>query len=157
MLQTKQIIFNVGNEQYGIDILKVHEIDNTGNFVRIPNAPECILGIMNLRGEVIPIYSLRKRFNITQPAVNNETQQLIITAVDDMKIGFLVDSVNQIQEIRQDQLYSTPKIVLNSDTDFIANVACVDKQIILLLDVSALIKDGEREQISALLDEVNDK
>lgn len=157
MLQTKQIIFNVGNEQYGIDILKVHEIDNKGNFVRIPNAPECILGIMNLRGEVIPVYSLRKRFNITQPVVNNETQQLIITAVDDMKIGFLVDSVNQIQEIRQDQLYNTPKIVLNSDTDFIANVACVDKQIILLLDVSALIKDGEREQISALLDEVNDK
>lgn len=160
-MENKQIIFNVGNEEYGIDILRVHEIENMSNVVRIPNAPDCILGIMHLRGEVIPIYSLREHFNISDDVKKSsgeedDVDKLVIVSVDNVKIGFLVDKVKEIIELKDSEIYSTPKIVKNEDTSYISKVACIKGKIIVLLNVDTIIKKEHLDDISDMVDNVSE-
>lgn len=156
MKETKQIIFNVGDEEYGIDILKVKEIEKTCEVIKVPNAPACIVGIMNLRGDVIPVYSLRRRFNIADNYNLNEENQLVIVNIDGTLIGLLVDGVKEILEVTGNNLHKTPGLVLTGDTNFISGVACIDKHIILLIDVDTLINGKDMEEITALIDEMSD-
>ena len=160
-MDNKQIIFNVGNEEYGIDILRVHEIENMSNVVRIPNAPNCILGIMHLRGEVIPVYSLREHFNISDDVKKSsgeedDVDKLVIVSVDNVKIGFLVDKVKEIIELQDSDIHNTPKIVKNEDTSYIAKVACIQGKIIVLLNVDTIIKRDDLNDISDMLDSVSE-
>ena len=162
-MENKQIIFNVGNEEYGIDILRVHEIENMSNVVRIPNAPECIMGIMHLRGEVIPIYNLREKFNIADDVKKSlgdnedDVDKLVIVSVDNVKIGFLVDKVKEIVELNDSEIYNTPKIVKNEETSYISKVACIDGKIIILLNVDTIIKRDDLNDISDMIDSVSEK
>ena len=156
-MDTKQIIFKIGNEQYGIDILKVHEIENANNIVPVPNSQECVLGIMHLRDSVIPIYSLRRKFNMDDYEItqkDEEPQKLIIAASKDMEIGFLVDRVEEIMEIKDSQIFNTPRIVRNEDTAYIDRVACVNKKIIILLNFDAIVSDEEMEDIAVMVEDM---
>lgn len=158
-METKQIIFKIAQEKYGIDILYIREIENAENIVPIPNSPACILGIMHLRESVIPIYSLRRKFHMHdyEPSEDDkEPQKLIIAVANEMEIGFLVDSVEEIIEISDNSLYKTPLIVKNEETDYIDKVACVNKEIILLLNVNSIINETERDGIATILENLEE-
>lgn len=154
-MQTKQIIFNIGKESYGIDILKICEIEKVNDIVYIPDAPGCILGIMNLRGNIIPVYSLRHRFNKsgnTEKDVKKGSPKLIVAVSKGMEIGFVVDSVDGIIEIDSSHMFDAPEILKTKQTCYIDKVACVDDRIIILLDVDAVVNDEEREDIASIID-----
>lgn len=144
MKRTKQVIFKVGDESYGFDILLVNAIEDYEGVVPIPNASENIMGIINLRGEIVPVFSLRKKFGMAEIPVDEKTQ-LIVTKSDDILIGFKVDSVEQIFEFEGEDLHPVPFIVKEASTTYANCVASRDNRLIILINLDGVISKAERQ------------
>lgn len=148
---TKQVVFKVGNESYGLDILKVNAIEDYDGVVPIPNAPENILGILNLRGEIIPVFSLRKKFSLLEIPADDKTQ-LIVTRSNSMPVGFKVDSVEEISEIDGEDLHPMPVITQGDLTSYASCVANKDGKLIVLIDNDNVINKREQKAASDIID-----
>lgn len=151
MKETKQVIFKLDNEEYGLDIMNVNAIEKYTNVVRVPNASKFIQGIINLRGDVIPVYSLRIKFGL-QPKEPDEETKLIITKSKGMLIAFEVDSVAEILEINQEDISEAPMIVKTVDTSYINQVAHIEGRMIILLDLGEILSENEKNNIEKILD-----
>lgn len=154
MATTKQVVFHLGNEEYGIDIMQVNVIEKYQEIVKVPNSPDYIEGIINLRGEILPIFSLRKKFKLGAKAIDENTK-IIVVFLGEMKMGFIVDSVAQIINIEDSQLEPAPKIVTGVNRRYIQAVAKVDHRMIVLLDVDLILEDEERISVGNILEENN--
>jgi purine-binding chemotaxis protein CheW len=150
--QTKQVIFTLGNEEYGLDIMLVNAIEKYTNMVRIPNAPSYVRGIINLRGDVIPVYSLRRKFGLEDKEMD-EDSKLIITKSNNMLMAYEVDSVREILEVSLADVSETPVIVKNFDTAYIKNVANIKGRMILLLDHDGILSSKEKQNIESLMEQ----
>jgi purine-binding chemotaxis protein CheW len=151
MNETKQVIFKLEDEEYGLDIMNVNAIEKHTNVVRVPNASKFIQGIINLRGDVIPVYSLRTKFGLPQKKASDETK-LIITKSNNMLIAFEVDSVAEILEIDNKNITIAPSIVKTIDTAYIDKVANLDGRMIILLDLGGILSDNEKESIEKMIE-----
>ena len=152
MASFQQVIFKLDKEEYGLDIMKVHGIEKYQEVVTVPNSPEYIEGIINLRGEVLPVYSLRKKFNL-EPKESDEETKIIVTNTNDMKIGFVVDSVVEILHIEDEQVENTPKIVTGISRRYIKSVAKVENRMIILVDIDLVVSDEELIELGEVIDE----
>lgn len=150
----QQVIFKLDKEEYGIDIMKVNVIERYSEVVKIPNAPEYIVGIINLRGEVLPVYSLRKKFNLKEREIDEDTK-IIVAITNDMKIGFVVDSVMEILYIDDEEIESTPKIVTGISHKYIKSVAKLENRMVILLDIDLIVSDEEKLSMGQVIDELN--
>lgn len=150
--QTKQVIFSLGEEEYGLDIMIVNAIEKYTDIVRIPNAPSYIRGIINLRGEVIPVYNLRKKFGLPDKAVDDDSK-LIVTKSNGILMAYEVDMVKGILEIPAKKLNETPVIVKSDATSYMKCVANLDGRMIILLDHDGIISANEMEKIESFLAE----
>lgn len=150
MEATKQVIFKLGEEEYGFDIMLVNAIETYSGIVPVPNAPNYILGILNLRGEVIPVYSLRLKFGL--PETENSAAQLIVTKSNGMMVGFKVDSVHEIIEIAASQLSEVPAIVKSKATKYAKSVANIDGRMAILLDHDGMLNSEEHDAVSKILE-----
>jgi len=146
MASIQQVIFRLDNEEYGLDIMKVNGIEKYQEVVKVPNSPEYIEGIINLRGEVLPIYSLRKKFNLVQKPMDDETK-IIVTYTNDMKVGFVVDSVVEILHIDLESIVDAPKIVAGINRKYIKSVAKQEHRMIILIDVDLIVSDEEKLEL----------
>lgn len=153
MASLKQVIFKLDNEEYGLDIMKVNGIEKYQEVVKIPNSPEYIEGIINLRGEVLPIYSLRKKFALELKEPNDETK-IIVVYTNDMKIGFVVDSVAEILNIEEENIEGAPKLVTGVSRKYIKSVAKQDDRMIILIDIDLIVSDEEKIELGEVIDEV---
>lgn len=149
----KQIVtFEIENENYGIYIEKVQEINRYTNVTRIPKTPKFVEGIINLRGEVIPLIDLRTRFELGAKE-RDEFTRVIIVNLKNMKVGFVVDWVDEVLRIRQDDIDSVPPVLsaaVNSEfIDGVVNIEAKEKMI-LLLDVEALFSRAEIKKLENL-------
>lgn len=145
-MTTKQVIFKLGDEEYGMDILLVSAIENYSNIVPVPNAPVYILGILNLRGDVIPVYSLRKKFGMPEVAATDKTQ-LLVTKTDGVLVGFKVDSVSEILELSEDEIRELPVIVKTEETRYAGGVAHKKDRMVVLLDNEKILSEQESEMV----------
>ncbi|BBF44370.1 positive regulator of CheA protein activity [Lachnospiraceae bacterium KM106-2] len=150
MAVTKQVLFHVGNELYGIDIAKVKGIEKYGVTTPVPNAPSYIEGIINLRGDVIPIFSLRAKFNLPARKIDDKTQ-MIIVSVNDMLVAFVVDDVSEIVELNDDAFSNTPVIVQSEETSYIEKIANVNKQLVITINVEGVFSEVEKESMKSLV------
>ncbi|BCJ96627.1 chemotaxis protein CheW [Anaerocolumna cellulosilytica] len=150
--QTKQVIFTLGEEEFGLDIMLVNAIEKYTDLVHVPNAPTYIRGIMNLRGDVIPVYSLRKKFGLSEKSADDNTK-LIITKSNDILMAYEVDAVKEIIEIPAESLSETPAIVKSVNTAYIQCVANVNGRMILLLNHNGILSSQEQENIEAIMQE----
>ena len=148
MEATKQVVFKLGGEEYGFDILIVNAIETYHGVVPVPNAPDYILGILNLRGEVIPVYSLRVKFGL--PEVESTTSQLVVTKTNGMTVGFKVDAVDGIVEFSSKDLNEVPVIIKTKYAKLVANR---NGKMIVLLDHDGILDDKEQESIVRLMEE----
>lgn len=146
MASIQQVIFRLDNEEYGLDIMKVNGIEKYQEVVKVPNSPEYIEGIINLRGEVLPIYSLRKKFNLVAKPIDDETK-IIVTYTNDMKVGFVVDAVAEILHIDLDNIVDAPKIVAGINRKYIKSVAKQESRMIILIDVDLIVSDEEKIEL----------
>lgn len=154
MAATKQVVFHLDNEEYGIDIMKVNVIEKYQEIVKVPNSPEYIEGIINLRGEILPIFSLRKKFRLEAKPIDESTK-IIVVFLGDMKVGFVVDSVSQIINIEDSQLEPAPRIVTGVSRRYIQSVAKVGDRMVVLLNVDLILEDEEKLSLGNILEESN--
>lgn len=152
-MATQQIIFKVNEGEYGLDVSQVNAIETLTDVVSVPNAANHILGIMNLRGEVLPVFSLRTKFGLPEIPVNEQTK-IIVTKSNGITIAFKVDEVKEIIECDESNLTEFPSIARSQDTAYVDKVATHNGCLILLLNQDKLLKESEAEAITQLLSNV---
>ncbi len=146
----RDIIFHVGPEEYGMDVQVVTAIEPMMDIVPVPNAPACVLGLMNLRGEVIPVYSLRKRFGLEEQ--NDLTKnKLIVARYDGKSIAFKVDEVLEMQDFEAESISDTPVIAKTAKTAYVRGVANKQGKLVLLLNPAGMYEGDEEEQMEEIL------
>lgn len=151
MEATKQVVFKLGEEEYGLDILIVNAIETYSRVVSVPNAPDYILGILNLRGDIIPVFSLRIKFGL--PELTTKTTQLIVTKTNGMIVGFKVDAVCGIEEFDAKELGEVPLIIRSEKTKYAKQVANKNGKMTILLDHNGILNDKEQESVIKAIQE----
>ncbi len=134
--------FNIGDEDFGVDILKVQEINRMLEVTQVPNAPSYIDGVINLRGKVIPIVNLRERFHMPRKERDKHTR-IIIVELSGKTVGFLVDGVNEVLRIPKSVTEAPPTIAAGGGTDYITGVGKLDDQLLLLLDLEKVLDNTD--------------
>ena len=137
----------VGNEEFGLDILRVQEIIRIQGLTRVPNSPVFVAGVINLRGRVIPIIALRKRFGLPDQAHDKETR-IVVLEVQNMVLGFIVDSVSEVLRIPADTV-EAPLRLGNIEQEFVSGVGKLDDRLLILLDVDRIMGGPETQLRSA--------
>lgn len=139
----KFLVFKLKHEEYGIDIQKITTIiEKEMSIARVPKTPDFLKGVINLRGEIIPVINLRKRFNLDEGEDTEETR-IIIIKLEDMLIGLIVDSVAEVVELNDDSIESITNIASDQSLDYIFGVGKVDGRIVTLLNIEKLISLSE--------------
>jgi|Deesub1362A_J573_1020465.scaffolds.fasta_scaffold00398_39 purine-binding chemotaxis protein CheW len=136
------VTFSLGNEEYAVDILKVQEINRMTEIAKVPNAPHYVEGLINLRGRVIPVISLRKRFGLKEKD-SDERSRIMIMDIQGITIGLVVDSVSEVLRIPAATVEPTPPIASDISTEFIKGIAKLDDRLIILIDMDRLIEKSE--------------
>jgi len=146
---TRLITFILGEEKYGLNILKVRElISFPEGLTRIPGVPDYIIGMFNLRGLVIPVMDLREKFNMSGEE-RHEFSVIIIVEVDNKSIGITVDSVSDVIFVKEDDIQETTELAVNVDTKFIKGVAKTKDEMVILLDIDFLLSKEEFDTLLA--------
>ena len=152
MATLQQVVFRLDKEEYGLNIMKVNGIEKYQEVVKVPNAPEYIEGMINLRGEVLPIFSLRKKFNLTDKPHDDATK-IIVVNTNGIKVGFVVDSVEEILQIDEEVIELAPAIVAGINRKYIKSVAKVEQRMIVLIDIDLVVTDEEKISLGEVIAE----
>lgn len=150
MNEFKSVVFSVGQQEYGVDINFVRGIEKVIQIVPVPNSNPCIKGIINLRGDVVPIFSLRKKFGLDDIAATEDTK-FIIVKTDKILIGLEVDKVGEIQNVEEKSIFQMPEIVISKDTDYYNKVINNQGKLIIMLDVCKLLTDEEFDNLEKVI------
>jgi purine-binding chemotaxis protein CheW len=134
----KYVVFRLEDEEYGIDILRVKEIKEMLRITRIPKTPSFVRGVINLRGEVIPVVDLKKKFNLQQ-SKDTDKSRIVIIAVDEITVGLVIDTSSEVLEIDKESIEEPPATISGIDHAYINGIGKVNERLIILLDVSKII------------------
>ena len=141
------VSFNIGDEEFGVDILKVQEIIRLVEITRVPNAPSFVEGVINLRGKVIPVIDLRKRLGMPSITASSESR-IVVVELESRIIGFLVDCVNEVLRISSSITEPPPAIIAGIDADYITAIGKLEDRILILLDLERILDTNEKENLS---------
>lgn len=144
------VTFSIGSEEFGVDILKVIEIIRTMEITKVPKAPAFVEGVINLRGQVIPIIDLRRRFGLADKAGDSDTR-IIVIEINGMSVGFVVDSVSEVLRIPANTVEPAPPVVAGMDSDYISGVGKLEDRLLILLDLDKLLSADDLETLSATM------
>lgn len=147
--EVQLVVFRLGNEEYGVEITQVREIIKMKEITRIPNAPDFVEGVINLRGQITTVTDLRKRLG-TNGSDNNDQTRIIIVELDRSTIGMIVDSVSEVLRLGKNEIDSTPEIVSNLETKYIRGVGKLKDRLLILLDLNRILKPGEVKELSSM-------
>ena len=145
------VSFKLGKEVFGIDILLVQEINRLIEITKIPQAPFYCEGVINLRGKVIPVINLRKKFELESKEWDRSTR-ILVCNVGDSVIGMIVDSVEEVLKIPKSTLEQTPDIVSSVNSDYIEGIAKQEDQLLMYLNVAKIASDAS-ELIDSVVEE----
>lgn len=143
------LTFVLGEEQYGIEILKVQEIKGYSAITPIPNTPPHIKGVINLRGTVVPVVDLRAKFSLEAVEYNKFTVIIVVT-VGQKVIGMLVDAVSDVLDIAASEMRAAPDLGARVDTRFIAGMAAIGDRMTVLLDIDRLLSADDAVALESL-------
>lgn len=136
------VTFSIGEEEFGVDILKVQEIIRMMDITKVPKAPEFVEGVINLRGKVIPIIDLRKRFGLAARDRDKHTR-IIVIEINDMIVGFIVDAVSEVLRIPANTVEPPPPVVAGLESEYISGVGKLEDRLLILLDLDRLLSNDE--------------
>lgn len=149
MSENQYVVFKLGEEEYGIDIMNVREIIQYQESVKVPNSPKFIEGIINFRGKVIPIVCLKKRFGMKDREVDANTRIIVIN-LKDKQVGFLVDEASQTVRLDDSNIDPTPDIIVGIERKYITGVGKLDNRLIILIDLEKVLTEDEKDEIDML-------
>jgi purine-binding chemotaxis protein CheW len=146
--------FVIDNELFGVDILMVQEIIREMPFTPIPNSPDFIEGVINLRGNIIPVIDLRRRLNTTSTESPVDNIWIIILNINNRVAGFIVDSVTKVLKVPTDNIKPPPDIVVSGlQSQYITGVCRIDERLLILLDFNRILLVDEIKKLRGLSDD----
>lgn len=151
--QFQLVTFQIGEELYGIDIMDVKEIVRVQDVRPIPNAPSYVEGIFNLRGDIIPIINLHRRFHLKKSAVGEEDELLsgfIIIDIGGMKLGVIIDRVARVVGVEMKDVQPPPQMITGIGAEYIQGVVRQEKGYLIILDIKKLFDPKELQKISEI-------
>ncbi|KKD01142.1 MULTISPECIES: chemotaxis protein CheW [Photobacterium] len=143
------VTFQLEEETYGINVMQVREVLRYTEIAPVPGAPDYVLGIINLRGNVVTVIDTRARFGLMSGEISDNTRIVIIEA-EKQVIGILVDSVAEVVYLRSSEIDSTPSVGTDESAKFIQGVSNRDNQLLILVDLNKLLSDEEWEEMAYL-------
>lgn len=152
MEEFKYIIFQLGEYKYGMNLMFINGIEQGYHIIPVPNAPAGVKGIINLRGEVIPVYSLRERFGMEQQ-IDNPEKSLLITNSSGTPLAYEVDEVVSIEEMQPGKINRMPSIASNDETAFMEEVLHVGDDIIIAISVDEVLSEETRDALNQMIED----
>ncbi len=146
------VVFELGNESYGVDISRVQDINRMQEITEIPHAPESVVGVINLRGRVIPVIDLRKRFGFP-PVAHTKDTRTVVVHMDGSLIGIIVDAVSQVLRIPADIVEPPSPVLAGVDSRYLRGIAKLDDKLVILLDLDFVLSRSEQDAINEVLAE----
>jgi len=146
MNETQFVIFKLEKESYAIDIMKVQEITDFRTATAVPDAPDYIYGVINLRGNIVPIINLKKKLNIHEET-DVENRRIVIVNINKTQVGVAVDDASQVLTLSADQIDRAPQAIRKKGTNLISGIGKSEDAIILIVDFESLINDKEFDQL----------
>ncbi len=146
------LTFVLNNEVYGIEILKVREIIGLMDITNVPQTPDYMKGVINLRGKVIPVIDLRLKFSMPEDEHTQETCTIVVEE-DSTSIGIIVDKVSEVMEIKGEEIEGTPQFGQGIDTNFIMGLGKTKDTIVILLDIAKVLSEEELKNIEEIVKE----
>lgn len=136
------VSFVLAGEEYGVPILSVQEIIRYETVTRVPQSSEFIEGVLNLRGQVIPVVNLRKKFALEERELDNSTR-IIVVEVQGRVVGMVVDEVSEVMQIDSDDIAPPPPLGTTVQADFISGMGKIEDKLIILLDIDRILTEEE--------------
>ncbi len=148
---TIQVVsFKIGDEEFGVNILQVQEINRLVQITQVPNAPDFIEGVMNLRGRIVPVVNLRKRFGLPQKEYDKNTR-VVVVELNDKTVGFIVDSVSEVLRFSNSDVEPTPDLITGIGNEYITGIAKLGDRLLILLDLEKVLTVEEKESLKEAL------
>ena len=143
--------FTLGEEDFGVDILSVQEINRVTEITKIPSTPDFVKGVINLRGNVIPVIDLRKRLGMPEREHDKQTR-IIVADVEDRTVGLVVDAVSEVIRMDANLVEPPPEIILGAGDKgrYIKGVGKLDDKLLMLLDINSMFSRQEQDQLSEI-------
>ena len=137
-MEKQLVIFELENENFGVDIRSVESIIKMQPITRMPQAPSFVEGITNLRGKILPVIDLRQRFGLPSQSASRESR-IVVATIDSIEVGMVVDSVSEVLTIQDTDIEPTPRMVTSVDSDFIKGIAKLANRLVILLDLGMVL------------------
>lgn len=140
--------FRVGGEEFGINILRVQEIIRSQQLTRVPNSPDCMEGVMNLRGKIIPVIALRKRFGLEE-APPDKQNRIVVVEIQGSVLGFIVDAVSEVVRIEAGKIEPPPRLSA-VEREYVSGVGKFGERLLIILDAGRLMSNSEEKMVEAV-------
>lgn len=140
------VTYKLDNETYGIRVMQVQEVLRVSEIAPVPGAPHYVMGIINLRGNVVTVINTRSRFGLPQ-AENSDSTRIVILESDNNVVGILVDSVAEVVDLKADQIETSPNVGNDDSSKYIEGVATLDGNLLILIDINKLLTDEEWNEL----------
>ncbi|WP_440118846.1 chemotaxis protein CheW [Paenibacillus sp. QZ-Y1] len=148
--ELKVIVFKLGSEEYGVEVEKVQTIERMMPITRVPKTLSFVKGVINLRGVVIPVIDLRGRFSLPETEYTDQTR-IVIVGVDDMQVGFIVDSANDVIDIKSSAIDTPPEVVGGVKARYLRGVAKLeDSRLLIMLNLNEVLNKSEIVQLESV-------
>ncbi len=148
MADKQYIVFKLNEEKFAASINHIASITEYASITPLPNGPAYIDGLLNLRGDIIPVVNLKKRFKMTEQKMNEK--RILIARKGDLQIGFLVDDASQSMTVEESLVMAPPKIAIKRDNAYISEVCVHNNELIIVIDLDKVLSDEEIEEITSL-------
>jgi purine-binding chemotaxis protein CheW len=149
-MEQQLVVFELAQEYYGVDIATVEGIIKMQAITVVPHAPRFVEGVTNLRGSVLPVIDLRKRFGLPSQEATKDTR-IVVVVMGSLKVGMTVDGVSEVMRVPAEAIEAPSPLVTTTDTTFIKGIAKVAERLIILLDLSKVLSLQEQTQLPALV------
>jgi len=142
------VTFYLDNEKYGINVMQVQEVLRVTEIAPVPGSPDYVLGIINLRGNVVTVIDTRKRFGL-EPRELDDAARIVIVESNDQVVGIMVDSVAEVVDLRVSEVEPAPNVGTEDSSRFIQGVASQEGELLIIVDLNKLLTDEEWEEFTA--------
>ncbi len=153
--ENKFLTFCLGTEEYGVEILRVREIIGIIDITPLPQTPEYVMGVINLRGKIIPVIALRTKFGLPSVEYTEQTCIIVIEVsadaeADQFSVGVIVDTVSEVLEISREQVEPAPDFGCRINTNYILGMGKVAERVVILLDINKVMTESEIESLNSV-------
>lgn len=148
------VSFFIEDEEFAVDILYVQEINRMLQVTKVPNAPDYVNGVINLRGRVIPVINLRLRLGMPRKEPDKNTR-IIVMEVNEKTVGFIVDSVNEVLRIPENVTEAPPSLAMGINSEFIKSVGKLEDRLLILIDLEKILSKEENVELETVMEPEN--